>query len=83
MTRETIKGNIPAYVMAIISVATALASYIYVSDTGTAKVDIKEIQAINTEQDKDISAIKQSIQYIVSAQTETQKDVKEILRILK
>lgn len=77
------RGNIPAYVMAIISVATSLGAYIFVTNASDSKEAIKEIREVNNAQDIDISAMKSDIKSILDSQKETRNDVKEILKVLK
>jgi hypothetical protein len=80
-------GSTPVFVMSIISFLVATTSgltvFIYKTNADDVKQNIKTIQDINSVQDKDISSIKQSVEYLVKGQDQTNKDIKEILKILK
>lgn len=66
-------------ISALVTAITGLTVFIYNSDISEAKENIKDIQSVNIEQDKDISSLQTDIKYIKDSQDKMNIKLDKIL----
>jgi hypothetical protein len=80
-------GSTPVFIVSIISFLVATTSgltvFIYKTNADDTKQDIKILQDANITRVSDISSIKTSVDSLLKSQEVTNKDIKEILKLLK
>lgn len=77
------KGNIPVYVTTGASVIISLITYIYVTTINTQATDIVKAKTDIVELGNRATALETQYVSIKQAQDDANKDIKEILKILK